>query len=641
MISFNLNRLFGSLNIRKKFRIAFFLSAVLPLAIGGIYGVYFSSRTLKGLYLHELTREVEERGKELEKTIANVKGDILFLSRLPTLKNFVRHMRRHGEPELLDMRGPVLEAFSNFAKYRTGIYQIRFLDEEGWERLRVDSKNGEVTVTPLERLQYKGDRYYFREAMRFSTDEIYTSPMDPNEEFGRVEVLKRLVVRFATPFIDEQGQKRGTVVLNLYADDLLELIRSLESRPGITTFFANTDGTIISEKEDGGGIVGSIPKERLFSGETVLFEGERQFVIFTPVVYQKVDKRYWVVGLQYPKKILLIPLTEFVSVLVLIGLVIALMELFLGGLAARQLTVPLLAVTREAEKIGRGDFNVHLDVETGDEIENLAHAMNAMALKVRELVEKEKGWSRQLQEEVNRAEAKLKESMGRIYQMEKMASLGELSAGIAHEIGNPLAAIKTVIQAMEETRSPEEQKVYFERILSEIDRLSEFLKTFQTFVAPGEEAFVPCDLSLIAKNVILLVEKEASQHRVRIRDELSSIPPVSGSPSQLEQVLLNLMVNAFHALPEGGEIVLRTSRSPTDPSKICLSVADNGRGISRENLSRIFDPFFTTRPGGSGLGLAIVYKIVKEHGGEISVKSEVGRGTAFEILLPIKESSYA
>lgn len=178
MMTFNLNRIFKNLSIRRKFQIAFFLSAILPLAIGGTHSVYYSSGTLRETYLHELTREVEERGEELEKTITSVKGDVLFLSRLPTLKAYCSSMGRHGDPESLEVRQSVLDAFSNFAKYRPEIYQIRFLDEAGWERLRVDSGRGEVTAKPIEQLQDKGARYYFSETMQLPQGTVYTSPMD-------------------------------------------------------------------------------------------------------------------------------------------------------------------------------------------------------------------------------------------------------------------------------------------------------------------------------------------------------------------------------------------------------------------------------------------------------------------------------
>ncbi|MBI4209801.1 MAG: HAMP domain-containing protein [Deltaproteobacteria bacterium] len=644
---YNLNRFFGSLSIRKKLRIAFFLSAILPLTIGGIYGVYFASKTLKSNYMSELTREVEDRSKELEKTLTNVRGDILFLSRLPTLKNYVRHMPAHGESERIELRTAVLEAFSNFAKYRIGIYQIRFLDMEGWERLRVDSKGGDVMITSLEQLQNKGERYYLHEAMKISTGEIYVSSLDLNEEFGHVEVPHQLVVRFATPFVDEAGQKRGLVILNLYATDLLALIRSLETRPGVRTFFVNINGTMISMGENdkttslsllsGQNVVGNTSKDALFTGKTGIIENKDHFTIFTPVKYQKEESRYWVVGLQYPKKIILKPLSEFVVVLFLIGLVIALVLFFLGGVAARQLTIPLLAIHREMEKIGKGNFNVYLDVETKDEIEDMARAMNTMAQHIRELVEKEKGWNRQLQEEIRRAEEKLAASMERVYQMEKMASLGQLSAGIAHEIGNPLAAIKTVIQAMDENITPQEQQTYFRRIISEIDRLSHFLKTFHSFVTPGDRKLSPCDLVKIAEEVIFLVGKEAEWHSVTIRREFAETPPIFGDSHQIQQVLWNLIVNALRAMPDGGVLTLKIEVQDSDSSKVSVAVIDNGVGIPQENISRIFEPFFTTHADGSGLGLAIAYKIVKEHGADIHAKSQVGHGTTFEILFPVRD----
>lgn len=642
MHRFNLNRLFKFLSIREKLLVAFILSALLPLVIGGFYALHFSSSTLKEALLGELTREVTGRASALEQTIKDVEGDLLFLTRLPTLRDYAEHMRPHGAYEDDEMRTSALEAFLNFAKYRTGIYQIRFLDEQGWERLRVDTIRGEAAMTPVDRLQNKSDRYYFQKSIQLKEDEIYISPMDLNQEFGKVEEPQKLVVRFATPLIDEEGERKGLVIINLFASDLLDWVRSLENRPGIKTFFVNSDGSYVFKTADGeneyaslysnGNELERVPAAELFSGRSGKIEDKEHFLIYSPVFYRSQGGPFWVIALQYPKGLILSPLAIFIGGLVIIGVIIAGVELVLGRIAAGQFTGPILAIHREAEKIGRGDYNVRLEIETHDELQRLAEAVNAMAAKIRNLLEREKSWSRLLQEEVERTKRELEESMRRIYQMEKMASLGALSAGIAHEIGNPLGAIKTVIQAVDEQTTPGEQKIYLERIVSEIDRLSGFLRTFHSFVAPSEKQFVPCRLSEIAKNVILLVAKEAANQKVSIREMFSETPDIWGDPNQIQQVLLNLFVNAFSAMPEGGTLAVKIAAWGKDSSKASLSVTDTGHGIPQENLTRIFNPFFTTRPGGSGLGLAIVHKIVEEHGAEIHVKSELGKGSTFKIV---------
>lgn len=230
-----------------------------------------------------------------------------------------------------------------------------------------------------------------------------------------------------------------------------------------------------------------------------------------------------------------------------------------------------------------------------------------------------------------------------MFQMEKMTSMGELAMGLAHEIGNPLAGMKTVVQVLlDEEPDAAQLKDYLLRVENEIDRLCDFLRTFHGFVAPQEINPVSCRLEDVLGDVLLWTRKEATTCGIVIELKRSgeSDAPLWADPNQLKQVLLNLIINAIHATPEGGHITISTGvpigawSGPEALARMRFSVEDNGLGIPKEILPRIFDPFFTTRHNGSGLGLAIVKKIAVQHGADIVVESEVGKGTRFEIEWP-------
>lgn len=235
-----------------------------------------------------------------------------------------------------------------------------------------------------------------------------------------------------------------------------------------------------------------------------------------------------------------------------------------------------------------------------------------------------------------------------MFQMEKMATLGEIAMGLAHEIGNPLAGIKAVAQLLQEDAATPAQREYLSRIEGEINRLSDFLRSFHGFAAPQETHPVPCRLEQVLEDVILWTRKEAKTRSVSIVYAPCGdhVPELWADPGQLKQLLLNLVINAIHAMPAGGSIRIGMCAGEeigggdgSEPRRMRFCVRDTGVGIAPEVLSRIFDPFFTTRADGSGIGLAVVKKIVMQHGAGIFVESTPGHGTCFELEWPIAPSS--
>lgn len=232
-----------------------------------------------------------------------------------------------------------------------------------------------------------------------------------------------------------------------------------------------------------------------------------------------------------------------------------------------------------------------------------------------------------------------------IFQMEKLSTLGELAMGLAHEIGNPLAGMKAVVQAMlDEENLDQDLRRKLGRIENEVDRLSVFLRTFHGFSAPQETHPAACQLKDIIEDVFFWTRKEAHSRGVNLAYEQCSkvIPALWADPNQLKQLLLNLVLNAIHMMENGGEVVIsmcvpRTSLEElsAEVPRVRFCVRDNGPGIAPEVLPRIFDPFFTTRENGSGLGLAVVKKIASQHGASIHVESKPGQGTRFEFVWPM------
>ncbi len=234
---------------------------------------------------------------------------------------------------------------------------------------------------------------------------------------------------------------------------------------------------------------------------------------------------------------------------------------------------------------------------------------------------------------------KIQEEMLR---MDRLISLGRLASGIAHELRNPLAGIKTTAQALgEEMAHEDSRREYLNRITKEIDRLNELLKTFFSFAKPQKLNLVQCHIKDIVDEIIPFLIKAIADQGIRFAESYHPrLVKIKVDKSQMHQVFLNLFLNAIQAMPSGGE--LKVEVCPTisnslegkrqDFTKIVIS--DTGKGIPPHLIPKIFDPFFTTKPRGVGLGLSIAYQIIKKHGGKIKVDSEWEKGTSFVITLP-------
>jgi PAS domain S-box-containing protein len=224
-----------------------------------------------------------------------------------------------------------------------------------------------------------------------------------------------------------------------------------------------------------------------------------------------------------------------------------------------------------------------------------------------------------------------------LFESEKLAAIGRLAASIAHEVNNPLEAIKNALYLMQTTSDIEQNSRFLEIARKETERVSHIIRQMLGFARrPGEVDWV--DVNQVLEETLVLLEKKMRQQRIRITKSFEpDLPLVRARADQLRQVFLNLILNAQQAITGGGEIHVSTSRyeQALQPS-IIVQLSDSGVGIAEDDLTRIFDPFFSTGKKGTGLGLWVTQDIVRQHGGRIEVSSDIGRGTVFSIVLQVE-----
>jgi two-component system, NtrC family, sensor kinase len=226
----------------------------------------------------------------------------------------------------------------------------------------------------------------------------------------------------------------------------------------------------------------------------------------------------------------------------------------------------------------------------------------------------------------------------RLVQADKLSSIGLLAAGVAHEVNTPLAVISTYAQMLAKQISGDEQKSkLLEKIAKQTFRASEIVNSLLNFSRTSPTEFVDVDLNRVIRETLNLIEHQLQKVAVEVKLNLdASLTAVKGNAGKLQQVFLNLFLNARDAMQAGGVLAVRTW---SGEGVARIDVADSGEGIPQENLDRIYDPFFTTKGArkGTGLGLSVTYGIVREHGGSIEVESQHGMGTRFHVELPLSK----
>lgn len=370
-------------------------------------------------------------------------------------------------------------------------------------------------------------------------------------------------------------------------------------------------------------------------------------------------------------------------------ILVAVFSLLLGNYLTKQ----LLVLQRAAKAISLGDYSQKLSINTKDEVAEVAVAFNRMTQALSEsqasrdryesaLVELNKTLEHRVEkrtkkikdqiEALKEADAKIAATQARLLQTEKLASIGQLSAGIAHEINNPIAFVNSnvislsdyielyqqllslyqtgkpeftqanaeLLAKIEQLETSEDIEFVNEDIVSlmsdtldGISRVQEIVRGLKEFSHINENSKETCNIGECVESTLKIVKNEL-KNRVSIKLDLQEIPLVMANRGELNQVLMNLLINAGQAIDAEGEIMVSTS---VEAGFVKISISDNGKGIAKEDLDKLFDPFFTTKPvgEGTGLGLSISYGIIENHGGSIQVDSEPNVGTSFHILLPV------
>ena len=303
-------------------------------------------------------------------------------------------------------------------------------------------------------------------------------------------------------------------------------------------------------------------------------------------------------------------------------------------------TKPLSFLVDGMNELSKGHMEYRIALNSKDEIGLLAQSFNSMAEELMLYKDKMENWTRSLEDEVQKKTTEIYKAQEQLINTEKLASLGRMAAGVAHEINSPLTGIVTFAHLMLKRTPPENSQDIEDLnvIIDQAERCSKIIKGLLGFSRKTASEKIRVDVNVLVENILSIVRNQAKFYNIAFDIQLDrTLPEITIDATQLQQVFINLLLNAADAMEEKGKIKI-ASRPVEDAGSTFVEVefTDSGPGIPEENVSKIFEPFFTTKPvgKGTGLGLAVSYGIIKKHEGQIFVRSEPGRGASFFIRLP-------
>ena len=631
--------LLKNMTLRSKIVVPMVALSVLPATAIAIFTIVNMQTSMRSAAIEREVVDTSMRTRALEEFLRAVETDLRFLSK-GRLLNDLAKARSSGQNERVELlRRQVEQELTLFSQGKRSFYQVRYIDTDGREVVRLDVEEGRAKVMPVVRLQNKSDRYYVQESLKLAPDQLYTSPMDLNMEGGRVELPFRPVLRFGTPLFSESGERTGILVLNLGARQIFELIQPL--RVGTEAFFVDAKGTYL-------GYIGpseekyerySLGSKRGLGDDFSPTEASRilgpdihdlyletpDAVISVEIVTVAADDpdNYWRLIVAHPVSEFGAPIRQLTLYLsVIIALVLAVVA-WVGVRVTNNLARPVAQLREAMSHIAANRGAVQRVAAPGpaDEIEGLSQEFQMMA------------------ERLEQTQTRLQGLQTGLADAEKFSSMGQLSSGLLQDLSDPLITIRNKIQASSRDDQDGATKTLLHSLLADVERMEELLQLFtQQTQAPRPEV---TSLASVVKSVVALVGAEVRHRGLQLEvDADPGVPSIKGDFSQLRQLLINLILNAADAQPESECITIKIAAVMSDdhgesvPVGAMVKVIDDGKGISTESLIKIWEPFYTTKQDGVGLGLAICRRIVEEHGGRIEVSSQIGHGTTVSVSFP-------
>jgi two-component system NtrC family sensor kinase len=586
----------------------------IPVALVGYLSSRASVEQVNRLVRDEQMVKVKARAGEINDIFYYCRMDLDTISRLPVIEDYftARSFRLPAEAQF--NYDNIVRLFKNFLARTPYYYQIRYIDNLGEERIRVragSSKEGKTSFLGAP---------FFEDARQKGINGSSISPITYSPS------RKGYVIHWARSISSGWKDFAGVVVIDLDYEKILQMVREIHVGERGYAFLVDQQGRNIAHplfkpyhfdlNNYPDKSLKNLVLQMMTGGsqwKEYTFDGEKKVAAFAPI-----PTMGWSLAVT-------IPSDEFrrearaiqarVIQVVSITLVFAVIGV---SVLSYYLLRPVRNLVVATHRVANGDLNQEIPIQSRDELGDLTRSFNRMT-KHLSLIQNE------------------------LVRSEKLISLGRLSAGVAHEIRNPLNAMKGAIVYLQRKR-PEDPIIqeYTELVSEEIDRLNTFVSEFLYFARQSPPKKVPTDFNGLILSVQDLFSKQALKKGIHFENHLDSLLPLLPvDPHQMDQVLVNLLINAMDAMTSGGVLSFSTGHVngkpfPGSQKRVRFTLEDQGTGISNDHLKNVFDPFFSTKETGTGLGLPLSLGIVENHGGSILIMSEEEKGTVVLVELPVK-----
>jgi signal transduction histidine kinase len=627
------------LKLLYKLIVVLLLVAVIPLALSGWISARINEEALVGRIAELHRKTAQDLARDIEQTLLRLLQD------LELQLGYIRF--RDFNPE--EMEGGLNIVYLQ----NDSINVVSLLDENGRAPAAVPSKY-------ITNVHDHDDRFRRHRDMTLEELEEYSRriPFHAAQETGvaigdiyvshrKQTALLPLCIAFPGP-----SRARWALALELSLNDVQHLVASQSWGSEAAAFLVDNRGALIAHRDlrrvldretlSGLGIVEkAVRSKAAASGVERFTDGGEEML----GAYARLSTLGWGLVLYHPVRDALASVQAMRSHNYFwLGASIA-FAVIVGIFFARGISRPVNLLAQGARRIAQGDFDHKIKALARDEIGLLSEAFNSMGTELQRSLERIAAqnreleqWNEELQKRVNQRTRELREAQDQLLLSKKLAAVGELGAGVAHEINNPLAGVLGVIQLLL-IQLPPEHSLYrlVQSAEKETLRIRDIVRNLQRFSDPLEGGGAAAvDVSRICDNALKMIESQFGESGIQVvREYAEYLPRISGHPGQLEQCLLHLFRNAHTAMSKGGRLTVHTGH--LDRQAVIIRVSDTGRGIRAELLDRIFEPFFTTKDewSGQGMGLSMAYTIVQDHKGKITVESEVGKGTSFTLTFPV------
>jgi two-component system NtrC family sensor kinase len=647
------------------------LSFIVIIFVGGTGTTILGTRLVANTLIRQAQRKV---------TNDLASAWMVYNEKLNEIKNIVTFTaaRESIAEAMQNNQKDLLQQYLNRVRVENGLDILTLTDDRGQVLLRTrnpevrgdDQSKDEVVSLALQKEIVSSTTIVSREALKKEGEDLVkqaymailpTPKAKPKMEY---EETSGMMLKAAAPIVGQAGKLLGVLyggsLINrdyYIVDRIKEIVFKEEKYKGkdigtATIFQGDLRISTNVKTKDLQRAIGTRVSEEV--GSAVLEEGrewiDRAFVVndWYITAYQPIKNVAGeIIGILYVG-MLEAPYIDVRNKVVLSFLGIALLCLFLVLIMylfiTTGITNPLRDMVDATKKIAQGDLSHEVKIQSRDEIGHLAESFNQMVEELKHAQQELTEWGETLEKRVaDRTEA-LEKAQYQLIKSEKLASLGKLAAVVANEINNPLAGILTYIKLLLKITGKEpfpvsraeEMKNYLSVMDTEMNRVTNIVKDLLTFARRSKPRIEKVNVNSIVEQSLSLLENKIKLQNVDLQTQLDeTLPLVPCDFSQIQQVLMNLIINGTEAMSNGGALNIKTNHKP-DNEFVEIEVADTGAGIPDEHLSKIFDPFFSTKEAGKGvgLGLSIVYGIVNEHKGSIDVKSAKGKGTTFTIKLP-------